>query len=243
MNLEYGEVFEARGRPYHRAMTRYPQARRREFEQLFARRPLMGSETILDLPAGGGYLQAMVPDGCTVEGYELTSGFSGEEQVLDPAEPWPLGRFTRVVCLAALHHIEDKARFLGKLISHTTPGGMLHVADVARASPIAAFLDNFVGRFNGTGHEGAYLDRGVFEQLGGAQVAAYEERDCPWAFGSEAAMLEFCTDLFGLQACPPGELLVALERYVGITNGADGPILNWRLSYVDLLPVQAASAT
>ena len=236
MNLEYGDIFQARGRPYHRAMARHPQARRREFEQLFARRPLVRGEAILDLPAGGGYLQGMVPDGCTVEGYELTSGFSGEERVLAPAESWPLGQFGRVVCLAALHHIEDKAGFLGKLISHTAPGGLLHAADVARDTPIAAFLDGFVGRFNGTGHEGAYLDRQIFDQVEGAQVAAYEERDCPWAFGSEAAMLEFCTDLFGLRACPPDELLAALERRVGIAGGADGPVLNWRLTYVDLIP-------
>ncbi len=236
MNLEYGDIFEMRGRPYHWAMTRHPQARRREFEQLFARRPLIAGETLLDLPAGGGYLQAMVPDGCVVEGYELSAGFSGEERVLVPAEPWPLGRFDRVVCLAALHHVEDKASFLGKLISHTAPGGMLHAADVARDSPIAAFLDDFVGRFNVTGHEGAYLDRRTFEQVAGAQVTTYEERDCPWGFGSEAALLEFCTDLFGLQACPPGELLAALERYVGISDGAHGPVLSWRLTYVDLVP-------
>lgn len=236
MNLEYGDIFEARGRPYHRAMMRHPQARRREFEQLFARRPLAGGETILDLPAGGGYLQAMVPDGCVVEGYELTAGFGGEETVLDLAGSWPLGRFARVVCLAALHHIEDKARILGKLISHTAPGGVLHAADVARGSPIAAFLDDFVGRFNGTGHEGAYLDRQMFEQVEGAQIAAYEERECPWVFDSEASMLEFCTDLFGLQACPPDELLAALERYVGIAGGVNGPVLNWRLTYVDLVP-------
>lgn len=238
MNLEYGEIFEARGAPYHRAMTRHPQARRREFEQLFARRPLGGGETILDLPAGGGYLQAMVPGGCMVEGYELTAGFSGQATVLDPAEPWALGRFSRVVCLAALHHIEDKAGFLGKLVSHTAPGGVLHAADVAWDSPIAAFLDGFVGRFNGTGHEGAYLDRATFERVEGAQVVAYEERDCPWAFGSEAAMLDFCTDLFGLQDCPADALAAALERHVGITDGADGPVLNWRLTYVDLAPTR-----
>lgn len=236
MNLEYGDIFEARGRLYHRAMTRHPQARRREFEQLFARRPLTRGETILDLPAGGGYLQAMVPDGCAVEGYELISGFSGEEAILDPAESWPLGCFGRVVCLAALHHIADKAGFLGKLISHTAPGGVLHAADVARGSPIAAFLDDFVGRFNGTGHEGAYLDRQVFEQVEGAQIVSYEDRDCPWAFGSEASMLEFCSDLFGLQACPAQELLAALEQMVGITGGSNGPILNWRLTYADLVP-------
>ncbi|KRB44434.1 bifunctional 2-polyprenyl-6-hydroxyphenol methylase/3-demethylubiquinol 3-O-methyltransferase UbiG [Phenylobacterium sp. Root700] len=236
MNLEYGDIFETRGRPYHRAMTRQPQARRREFEQLFARRPLGAGETILDLPAGGGYLQTMVPDGCLVEGYELSAGFGGRETVLDPAEPWPLDRFDRVVCLAALHHIEDKAGFLGKLISHTAPGGVLHAADVAQDAPIAAFLDDFVGRFNVTGHEGAYLDRRTFEQVEGAQIAAYEERDCPWAFETEAAMLEFCADLFGLTACPPDELLAALKRYVGIADGAGGPVLNWRLTYVDLIP-------
>ncbi|MES3028142.1 MAG: methyltransferase domain-containing protein [Pseudomonadota bacterium] len=243
MNLEYGDIFEVRGQLYHRAMTLHPRARRREFEQLFARRPLMGGETILDLPAGGGYLQAIVPNGCTVEGYELASGFSGEEKLLEPAESRPFGSFSRVVCLAALHHIQDKASFLGQLISHTEPGGVLHAADVARDSPIAAFLDGFVGRFNGTGHEGAYLDRRMFEQVEGAQVAAYEDRDCPWAFGSQAAMLEFCTDLFGLQDCPPAELLAALERHVGIANGADGPILNWRLTYVDLVRAQAVSST
>ena len=37
MNLEYGEIFEARGGSYHRAMLGQPQARRAEFEQLFAR--------------------------------------------------------------------------------------------------------------------------------------------------------------------------------------------------------------
>ena len=235
MNLEYGDIFEARGQPYHRAMTRYPQARRREFEQLFARRPLVEGETILDLPAGGGYLQAVVPGGCGVESYELTAGFSGKERVLDPAKPWPMGRFDRVVCLAALHHIDDKVGFLGKLVSHTTLGSVLHVADVAQDAPIAAFLDSFVGRFNGTGHEGAYLEHGTFEQVEGVQIAAYEERDAAWAFDSEAAILEFCTDLFGLQACPANELLAALDHYVGITADVAGPVLNWRLTYVDLV--------
>lgn len=237
MNLEYGEIFEVRGAPYHRAMIRHPQARRREFEQLFARRPLGAGETILDLPAGGGYLRDVVPDSCAIEGYELTAGFSGQETVLDPAEPWALGQFDRVVCLAALHHIEDKAGFLGKLASHTAPGGTLHVADVDKGSPIAAFLDGFVGRFNGTGHEGAYLDRPTFEQVEGARLVLYEERACPWVFGSEAAMLDFCTDLFGLQACPAEELLAALEQHVGIRRQADSVTLDWRLTYVDLQPV------
>ena len=84
-------------------------------------------------------------------------------------------RIMMLVCLAALHHIDDKVGFLGKLVSHTTLGSVLHVADVAQDAPIAAFLDSFVGRFNGTGHEGAYLEHGTFEQVEGVQIAAYEE--------------------------------------------------------------------
>ena len=239
MNLEYGEIFEARGGSYHRAMLDQPQARRAEFEQLFARRPLAAGETILDLPSGGGYLQAFVPPECTIAAYELTAGFGGRETVLDPAAPWDLGRFGRVVCLAALHHIADKSAFLGKLVAHVTPGGLLHVADVGEDSPLASFLDGFVGRFNGAGHTGAYLQRATFEQLAGVRLAAYEQRACPWRFRSEAALVAFCTDLFGLQDCPADQLLAALERHVGIASEDGGLRLDWRLTYADLTPLGA----
>jgi SAM-dependent methyltransferase len=217
-------------------MLAQPQARRAEFEQLFARQPLAAGETILDLPAGGGYLRGFIPAGCTLAAYELTAGFSGREAVLDPDAAWNLGRFDRVVCLAALHHIEDKVGFLAKLAGQLAPGGRLHAGDVDRASPIAEFLDGFVGRFNGTGHAGAYLDRETFERIDGLSLAAYEIRDCAWRFPSEAALVAFCTGLFGLRGCPADALLAALERHVGIAEEEAGGLrLDWRLTYVDML--------
>ena len=56
MNLDYAGIFEQRGSHYHAAMRAYPAARTAEFDQVFAARALAADETLLDVPAGGGYL-------------------------------------------------------------------------------------------------------------------------------------------------------------------------------------------
>lgn len=234
MNLEYREIFDRRGDRYHAAMQRHPQARRAEFAQLFARVPVQAGQRVLDLPAGGGYLAQQLPAGVEVVSLELSEGFGGGVAVLDGDSPWPWGRFDHAVCLAALHHIEAQDAFLARMLGTLAPGGTLHLADVVAGSGLARFLDGFVGRYNGTGHEGTYLrnDRARFAALG--DVVRCEVADCAWTFADDAAMLDFCGRLFGLEDCPDAALREALEDLVGVRRTHDAVELAWRLLYVDL---------
>lgn len=215
-------------------MRAYPAARTAEFDQVFAARALAAGETLLDVPAGGGYLARHLGPHVTVTPLEFTAGFSSDVAVVAQDSAWPVDKFDRVVCLAALHHIPDRAAFATRLRGHVRPGGTLHVADVDAASSICDFLDGFVGRYNGTGHTGAYIDRNVDWLAAGHPVTRNEERACPWVFDSHAQMLDFCMGLFGLEGCSRHDLLDALQCTVGLSEAPDCVRLNWRLRYVDV---------
>jgi hypothetical protein len=236
VNLDYPEIFRHRGDQYHDAMTRCPRARDREFETLFAAAPVEAGQRVLDIPAGGAYLARFLPATAELLSMELTPGFGTDVTVHDPAQSWEWGDFDHVVCLAALHHIEQQPDFIRGLVSRLRRGGTLHVADVCRGSGLSRFLDEFVDRYGTTGHEGNYLseDAAFFSGLG--RVSRIGQFECPWIFKDDAEMLGFCSRLFGLADCPPEHLMLALQEHVGVARCADGIRLNWRLLYVDLQP-------
>jgi SAM-dependent methyltransferase len=234
MNLTYPEIFAQRGNRYHDAMLRFPRARDAEFERLFDACPVAPAARVLDLPAGGGYLSRFLPAGAQLTSLELSEGFGGGVDVHDPQRTWPHDPFDHAVCLAALHHIPDQPAFLRGMLGTLRRGGVLHLADVGSGSPLAQFLDGFVGRYNLTGHEGAYLPRGEEFYSGIGKLRRFGELACPWRFASEAATLDFCGSLFGLVDCPPAELRAALADLVGFVEEDGGVRLDWRLLYVDL---------
>lgn len=236
MNLEYGEIFMQRGDAYHAAMLRCPEARHAEFARLFDGSAPRAGQRVLDIPAGGGYLRRHLPAGVELTSLELTTGFGNGVPVYDPAQAWNHGAFDHIVCLAALHHIEDQAGFIGDLLKHLHPDGTLHLADVARGSGLTRFLDGFVGRYNVTGHAGLYLpnDPAWFARVG--RIARFGELACPWIFEDERQMLDFCGGLFGVVDCPDAALREALQEHVGFRHEQGRVVLDWRLLYVDLQP-------
>lgn len=235
MNLDYAQIFETRGHLYHRAMQRWPAARRHEFQRLFDRYPVRAGQTVLDVPAGGGYLAGQLPTGTFVTARELASGFGGSIPVLAEGD-WSLARHDHVVCLAALHHIPDQPRFIERLFEHLAPGGVLHIADVALGSPHSRFLDGFVGRYNLTGHQGTYLDADALPLTApvARHVTRVEDVACPWVFASRTDLLDFCTDLFGLVDCPADLLEAELAERIGIREAGGEVELAWRLTYIDI---------
>ncbi|MEO8160687.1 MAG: hypothetical protein ABI588_04640 [Arenimonas sp.] len=234
MNLTYPEIFAQRGNRYHDAMLRFPLARDAEFLRLFDACPVAPAARVLDLPAGGGYLARFLPADAELVSLELSEGFGGGVDVHDSQRTWQHAPFDHAVCLAALHHIPDQAAFIRGLLGTLHPVGVLHLADVAGGSPLTRFLDGFVGRYNITGHEGGYLPRDEAFFAGMGKLRRFGEFSCPWRFGSEPEMLDFCSSLFGLVDCPPGELREALTDLVGFEPDAGGVRLDWRLLYVDL---------
>lgn len=228
--MEYEDIFRHRGESYDLAMKKYPNARNKEFEQLFYKIPLRKNETILDVPALGGYLKKY----CLPDTNVLFLDFSqsiNNINVVSPYEKWNIAEVDRIVCLAAIHHIQNLDLFLNNLCSHVKKNGFIHIADVSKSSKISNFLDDFVGPNTSTGqHQGKYYNWKKIEFPKNLHVVDIEERSCPWIFNSESEMIEYCKLLFDLQNISDKEILDALENYIGIENNQ----INWHLTYVDI---------
>ena len=228
--MEYKEIFRHRGESYDLAMKKYPDARNKEFEQLFYKIPLRDNETILDVPALGGYLKKYCLPNNNVIFLDFSQSINGID-VVSPYEKWNISDVDRVVCLAAIHHIKDLYSFLQNLSLHVKNNGYIHIADVSINSQISKFLDDFVGPHTSTKeHKGKYYDwnKVIFPKK--IKIVSIEERPCPWAFESESEMVEYCRLLFDLREVNYDEILLALKKYVGIENNQ----INWHLTYVDL---------
>lgn len=231
----YEQIFNHRGSLYDRAMQACPKARAGEFENLFAMHPLGPNETVLDIPAGGGYLQAFVPESVVVTGLEISEGFQGEPLVVSAFGDWNVGKFSRGVCLAASHHIEDKPRFLKKLAEHIQPKGLIHLADVVSGSKESVFLDGFIGQFNETGHQGMYLQDNSYQlaEQANLQLLRDEIKDVTWRFHSLDEALGFATLLFGVTGCPQDRLMHMMTSLLGMHPHGEMWIVPWNLRYLD----------
>lgn len=228
--MEYKEIFRHRGESYDLAMKKYPDARNKEFEQLFYKSPLKKNETILDVPALGGYLKKYCLPETSVLFLDFSQSINGID-VVSPYEKWNINLVDRIVCLAAVHHIQKLDLFLQNLCLHVKKNGFVHIADVSIDSQISHFLDDFVGPNTSTKeHKGKYYDWKRVDFPSNSNVIDIEERSCPWIFRSESEIAEYCRLLFDLQNVSDKEILSALERHVGIKNNK----INWRLTYVDL---------
>jgi len=232
MNLDYTAIFAQRGHAYHGAMQRQPDARNAEFDQLFAHVGVIPGQTVLDIPAGGGYLARRLPKDVHVSELELSAGFTPDLRVVAADGDWGVGQFDHTVTLAGLHHIADQNGFIAHLARHTRKGGAIHIADVDKESWLHPFLDGFVGRYNITGHEGKYLTRESFTRIPGTTLIASEVRPCPWRFASREALLDFAADLFGLVKYPRAGLVRELAPH--ISESKSEAVLDWKLRYVDL---------
>jgi SAM-dependent methyltransferase len=231
--MKYENIFRHRGESYDLAMKKYPNARDLEFKKLFDKVPLKENEKILDIPALGGYLKKYCLDSNQIIFLDFSKSINGIN-VVSPYEKWPIPPVDRIVCLAAIHHIEDFESFLLNMKNHLNHNGIIHLADVAIDSPISKFLDEFVGSKTSTGgHKGTYYDWNKINFPKDLRVLNVEKRSCPWIFSSEQEMTEYSKLLFDLRNVTDDEILEALKYYVGYKKDND-VYLNWNLTYVDL---------
>jgi SAM-dependent methyltransferase len=215
-------------------MTTSPQARDLEFRQLFLRSLPGRAEKILDVPRLGGYLARACPDLGPVLCLDFAPPVHAGVQQVDPLGPWPVPKADRLVSLAALHHLEDLEGFLANACRHLLPGARIHLGDVAAGSPIAGFLDDFVGLHTPTGHRGFYRTFHTLLYPAPLRLLHVEERPCPWRFACEAEMVAFCRRLFYLQEVSDAAILAALRQRIGVEHRGGAVWLRWHLTYVDL---------
>lgn len=238
----YDELFDQRGSAYDRAMQRFPDARRQEFEQAVSRAGIVPGMVVADVPAGGGYLQRYLPHGCVYLGHEPCASFtdhragpgSGAPTPLLPL-PWQDASIDVAITLAGIHHVADKRPLFAELRRVVKPGGTLLVSDVASGSSVARFLDGFVGDNNSTGHEAVYLDERTLQELreAGWRVRSSERVDFHWVFDDRQCMAAFCHDLFDIRRAGIDGTLRAIEARLGTDDLPDGQVgMRWSLTTV-----------
>ncbi|HWJ97590.1 MAG TPA: class I SAM-dependent methyltransferase, partial [Acidimicrobiales bacterium] len=200
--------------------------------------PVTG-ETLVDIPSGGGYLGAHLPDGVDLVGVEVSDEFveRGREHEVTmfatglEAAGLPAASADAVVSIAGMHHEDDHGSLFAAWRRLLRPGGRLVAADVVAGSAEARFLDGFVGEWTSTGHAGHYFGDGLAqlgEAAGYVDIAVHDGRYHWWA-DDDAMLAAFCTSLFGLEDVTADLVLDAIEAGPGLTREPDRVGLRWGL--------------
>lgn len=235
--MNYESIFRERGSSYDQAMRNWPDARREEFRIPVQLAGITPGSVVVDVPAGGGYLQRYLPESSSWYGHEpcadFLEGASALDQSLLPL-PWQENFADAAISLAGLHHMADKRPLFQDIRRVLRPGGRFVLADAHEDSPVARFLDVFVGRHNSTGHDGIYLnDQTVCDlhDCGLAVEKAQRTRYC-WWFADRREMGEFCRLLFDIRSIGWEQVIQGIEAHLGISE-SDGRLgMNWELFMV-----------
>jgi SAM-dependent methyltransferase len=236
----YEKIFDVRGAKYHSAMQLFPATRDLEFLRAFDQFDTTTVRTVLDIPSGGSYLQKFFP-AAKLSAIDFAEGFhnpGSAVKILDiDSFEVPEASYDLAVTLAALHHIENRQEFARKVFFSVKSRGYYCIADVVEHSRIAAFLDGFVGRYNGTGHEGMFLAAHPEDNLfwlPDGKIVEHEIKRCPWKFNNTSDLTLFVRKLFSLFDISDREILQAVDAEVGISRWAEGVQIDWELLYIVL---------
>ena len=234
---DYSEIFAQRAHQYHDAMQRDPRARDGEFLALLEDLPATAVD-LLDVPSGGGYLNAYLDDGHRLESCDFSIGFAGSRIPLGSPEELPFAdaAFDAVLSLTGLHHVslERQDAFFAECRRLLRSGGQLQIGEVLAGSRVGAFLNDFVHRHNSQGHVGVFFDETFLPRL---QTAGFDAprmavRHYPWRFADEAAMVFYCRNMFGIDRAGDAEILAGLRDYLDFRVTEDGRIeLPWQLVF------------
>ncbi len=236
---DYEEIFKLRGSRYDQAMRQHPKARHEEFEQIISRANLNATECIADVPAGGGYLKAYLPDDYQWLGHEPCSSFTSHGNI-SPIEnqllplPWDDASIDVALSLAGVHHMDDKRPLFLEINRVVKPDGRFVLSDVAKDSPVAYFLDNYVGNYNSTGHNGIFLDEVTLDELTETNwiIKTNEQVNFYWKFVDLEEMETFCNCLFDITKAKKGQTIKAIEDILSVTELSRGIGMNWSLNTI-----------
>ncbi len=218
-------------------MTRYPNAREAEFKTAVRLLQLYPGFSLLDVPAGGGYLEHYLPSHCGYTALDFSAGF-GHGNKVGKCSEGELGstsnRFDRVVCLASLHHIEDRQAFFAEIKRVLKPGGQALVGDILAGSREANFLNDFCNRWNSLGHAGDFItptrEEQELKELGFDVSISQHRYD--WEFSSIREAADYVRLLFNLDKTPSEEVLLSELKDMGLGERNQSIGLPWSLTFL-----------
>lgn len=237
--MNYEQIFNQRGGLYHHAMQAWPEIRAHEFETVLSYLPLCRGSSLLDVPAGGGYLKHYLPDYVDWTGHEPCQSFQPLGSQSDSLLPLAFanGHFDAVASVAGVHHLTDKLQLWQEVFRVLKPGGSLVVMDVYENSPTARFLDEFVGRFNQTGHEGIYLNSSSVSELCqvGFERVSQQTEPVEWRALNATVLARFCMQLFGLEGVNLWQVKDGLQQYLGWHKQGASVRLEWPMYSIKVI--------
>jgi SAM-dependent methyltransferase len=236
--FDYRDIFEIRGRLYHEAMRKYPDARASEFVHVLREAGVSPGMIVVDVPSGGAYLSRYM-DGVELIGLEASHTFAdlaaerAQNVLLYENNRFPLkdACADRVLSIAGLHHVRDKCEVFSEMRRILAPGGRILVADVAEDSPVRNFLDDFVGQYCETGHSGWYFGDTTRTQLSdaGLNIVGDKRLDYAWCAPDIEQLADFCRLLFGMVHADTDMVAEGIRKYLGIRETDGQASLNWQL--------------
>jgi len=234
----YVEIFAERATAYHAAMAAFPRARDAEFVAMLEPLRDRPNGLLCDLPSGGGYLAAYLPEGMRYVGVDPSHDFikacpPGLERIEADVTAVPLvvGSVDYIISLAALHHEPNLAAVFREMRRLLKAGARAIIADVAEDTRPAVFLNGFVNANNPMGHEGHFLDERTAELIEDAGFAIADDRlmEMPWQFESVRLAGEFCRQLFWMPSLNPDQVAEGMDQEIGFDVIDGRPQLRWVL--------------
>jgi SAM-dependent methyltransferase len=243
---DYLATFDARGHSYNEAMALWPLARESERQALLQRLDCRAGQTIVDAPAGGGYVAdgvaASVTAGVQIICIEPSARFAGPiagryRTLVNPLDKveLPAQSVDRIASLAGLHHLQDRRPVYREWARLLKRGGRLVVGDVGSATGTGEFLNTFVDRHTPGGHAGVFIEEAEFRtEIAAAGLDVVEEslQNVPWRFADLESLGRFCKRLFGIETADAQMTARELDRLVGIDRDSGGGVaLRWQLRF------------
>jgi SAM-dependent methyltransferase len=240
-----------RGMRFNAAMRLAPDARSAELaalRQVLNENGVSRCKRIVDLGAGQGAATSVLTEYLADDGELIAIDRSAQLLEQIPAHPRvrtlasnldridvPSGSVDLVVSLATFHHVQDKTMVLAEMRRILAKDGLLLIVDVEHGSQAQGFLDEVVKTHCITGHDADFLDPEWVQLLARRSQMLHVRSACvptPWQFESEAQMLTFMRDLFGLRISV-GQLKPFVDRWLRPYTHPALPLTcaNWSLGF------------